>query len=283
MPELPELEGISRYLNEELSGNIITNVQTYKHTVIRNKMSDDIQIMLKGGKLQNIARIGKILQFQFTKVNENILLYIDHGLTGRLAWSKKKNPSKTIISISFNSGSTVIYHDKRLHGSIWLYRSKINENLPKPPKLKSYGPDILFISEEKFIDRIKKFRGEIKGILTNQEFVTGIGNAYSDEILYEAQIHPFTKRTQLTTNETKQLYLICIDVLTEGTKKITDWLFSTDKLNNQRFWRQKLFKIHLRDGQPCLRCGKSISTIKANRRVTNFCRTCAPSKNKNFI
>ncbi len=139
------------------------------------------------------------------------------------------------------------------------------------------------ISEEKFIDRIKKFRGEIKGVLTNQEFVTGIGNAYSDEIQYEAKIHPFTKRTQLTTTEIKQLYLICRGVLTEGTKKITDWLFSNDKLNNQRFWRQELFKIHLRDGQPCLRCGKPISAIKANRRITNFCQTCAPSKNKNFI
>ncbi|MCK4847763.1 MAG: hypothetical protein KAT16_01925 [Candidatus Heimdallarchaeota archaeon] len=283
MPELPELEAISNYLNEKLSGNLINGVQTYRHTVIRNMMSDDVQSILKGAKLQNIVKIGKILQFQFTKANETILLYIDHGLTGRLAWLKKKNPSKTIIAISFSSGRTLIYHDKRLHGSIWLYRSKTNEKLPIPPKLENFGPDILLISELMFIDRIRKFRGEIKGVLTNQQFITGIGNAYADEILFEARIHPFTNRTQLTTTEIKQLYLICQEILTVGSERISEWLFTSDKLNNQRYWRKELFKVHLCEGQPCIRCGKTISAIKANRRITNFCRKCSPSKNKNFI
>lgn len=283
MPELPELQAICQYLHKKLSGKVITDVQTFKHTVIRNKMPDDIQLILKGAKVQNITRIGKILQFQFIKGSQILLLYIDHGLTGRLAWSKKKNPLKTIISIAFDSGETIIYHDKRLHGSIWFYRIKQGEITPQPNKMKSYGPDILSISEEMFIDRIRKFRGEIKGVITNQKFITGIGNAYSDEILYEARIHPFTKRSQLTTTEMKQLFLVTIQVLAEGTERISNWLFSTNKLNNQPFWRQELFKIHLRDGQPCFRCGKAISSIKANRRVTNFCRSCAPSKNKNFI
>ena len=132
---------------------------------------------------------------------------------------KKKNPSKTIITISVSSGRTLIYHDKRLHGSIWLYKSKINEKFPIPPKLENFGPDILLISELMFIDRIRKFRGEIKGVLTNQQFITGIGNAYADEILFEARIHPFTKRTQLTFTEIKQLYVICQEILTVGQKE----------------------------------------------------------------
>ena len=283
MPELPELEAISNYLNKKLSGDIINAVQTFKHTVIRNMGFDDAQSILKGATIQNIVRIGKILRFQFCKNDKILLLYLDHGLTGRLAWQKKNNPSKTILTISFSSGRTLIYHDKRLHGSIWLYRSKLNEDFHTPPKMENFGPDILSISEIVFMDRIKKFRGEIKGILTNQGFVTGIGNAYADEILFEARIHPFTKRPQLTTIEIKQLYLTCQEILTLWTKKISEWLHTTDKIDNQRFWRQELFKIHLRDGQPCIRCGRVISIIKANRRITNFCRTCSPSKNKNFI
>lgn len=283
MPELPELEAISYYLNKKLSGNRINAVQTFKHTVIRNMRSDDVQSILKGAKLQKIVRIGKILQFQFNKTNKILLLYIDHGLTGRLAWLSKKVPSKTILTISFSSGRTLIYHDKRLHGSIWFYRSRLNEDFPMPPKLKNFGPDILSITETVFVDRISKFRGEIKGILTKQQFVTGIGNAYADEILFEAKIHPFTKRTQLSKTEIKRLFLVCQEILTVATKKISEWLFETDKVNNQRFWRKELFKVHLCGGQPCIRCGKAISAIKANRRITNFCRTCSPSKNKNFI
>jgi formamidopyrimidine-DNA glycosylase len=68
------------------------------------------------------------------------------------------------------------------------------------------GPEALEVSEEEFRARLKSYRGEIKGILTRGESVAGIGNAYSDEILWAAQLHPFRKRTQLTPDEISRLY-----------------------------------------------------------------------------
>jgi len=68
------------------------------------------------------------------------------------------------------------------------------------------GPEALDVSREDFKARLKPYRGEIKGVLTRSEFVAGIGNAYADEILWWARIHPFRKKTSLTPDEVDRLY-----------------------------------------------------------------------------
>ena len=283
MPELPELEAISKYLTKKLSGEIIARVETFFHTVIRFPDSNTIQTLLVGARLEKVSRKGKLIVFQFRSIDTYLRLCIDHGLTGRFAWEKVKAPAKTVLRLKFQSGSSLIYHDRRLHGAIWLFHGTNKENTLFPSKVRNYGPDILTISLDEFKARISRYRGEIKGVLTKQEFVTGIGNAYADEVLFNAQIHPFTKRTNLSSSEIERLYKSCTSILGHGVSEITNWLFTSDKIDNQRFWRKELFKIHLRGEQPCYNCGKSVSTIKANRRITNFCRTCQTSRNKNFI
>jgi len=283
MPELPELEAISNYLSKKLSGDIITEVKTFNHTVIRIPDIEQFKSQLDGIKLKNVGRKGKLLIFQFQSEQKSLTLFLDHGLTGRLSWEKKKLPTKTVMTIKFKSGKILIYHDRRLHGAIWLYDTTTQNENSVPFKIRNYGPDILKLSLDDFQSRIKRYRGEIKGVLRKQEFVTGIGNAYADEILFDVAIHPFTKRTSLNTSEIEQLFNSCQSVLRTSTGKITDWLFSTNKLDNQKHWRKELFKIHLRGEQPCYNCGNSISSIKANRRITNFCRNCQSSRNKNFI
>ena len=184
--------------------------------------------------------------------------------------------------MAFNKSKTLIYHDSRLHGAIWLFVSKNNESYGYPEKIDGYGPDILQISKEDFIKRLKRFNGEIKGILTNQKFVSGIGNAYADEILFEAKIHPFDKRPQLDEAEKTRIYLACEKILTNSVNTIFDSLCETQILNNQKKWRQQIFKIHLRGKQPCHICGNPISTIKA-KRFTNFCRKCQIPRNRSFF
>ncbi|UCG01041.1 MAG: hypothetical protein JSW11_15665 [Candidatus Heimdallarchaeota archaeon] len=283
MPELPEIEAIRKYLSLTLSNQVIIDIKTLKHTVIRNLSASDFEDLLYLATLKQIERIGKILRFILHKRELTLNMYIDHGLTGRLAWSaSKKLPKKTVFSMVFKEGKTLIYHDSRLHGAIWLFVSKNNEPCGYPEKIDSFGPDILQISKEAFIKRLKRFNGEIKGILTNQKFVTGIGNAYADEIMFEAKIHPFDKRTQLTEEEKSKIYFACKKILTNSLEKINHMLSETQKLNNQKYWRQHIFRIHLRGKQPCPICSNPISTIKA-KRFTNFCRKCQNPRNRSFF
>jgi formamidopyrimidine-DNA glycosylase len=283
MPELPEIEAIRRYLTLTISNQMITEVKTFRHTAIRNLPAADFEDRLNLASMERIERIGKILNFIMYKDNSILCLYLDQGLTGRLSWTAlKKLPVKTVFSMKFELGKTLIYHDSRLHGAIWLFINKSNEPNGVPTKIKSFGPDILDISKEDFIKRLQGFNGEIKGILTNQKFVSGIGNAYADEILFEAKIHPFDKRPQLSDEEKIRLYDACKKKLTESMNKIYQILCETQKLDNQSFWRQQIFRIHLKGKQPCPVCGNLISTIKA-KRFTNFCRKCQNPRNRSFF
>lgn len=282
MPELPELEAIREYLNESLSKSTIINVETYYHTVIRNHSVSDFKKLLQDAKLSQIDRIGRMLRFSFKK-SLFLHLYIDHGLTGRLTFKHelKKIPSKTVLSIKFDNNKTLIYYDSRLHGAIWLYSAQNEDQIDRPLVIDNYGPDILQITKLEFIERLQKYRGEIKGILTNQKFVTGIGNAYSDDILHLAKIHPFSKRTDLNKEEIEKLFHACQNVLSGAKANIYE-ILSTNGEFNEKKWRRKTLKIHLRGGEACFVCGHSISTIKS-KKMTSFCRRCQPSKNKNFI
>ncbi|MFX0207238.1 MAG: DNA-formamidopyrimidine glycosylase family protein [Candidatus Hodarchaeota archaeon] len=284
MPEYPEIEAIRQYLQSKLSNEVISEVKTFQHTVIRNPTKNEFEVLLQDAILDHIERIGKILLFTIYKSELFHHLYVDHGLTGRLALSStsQKVPKRTVFSIKFRNDKTLIYHDSKLHGAVWLFSSKSNQLREYPPVIDGWGPDISEISENEFIERLKRFNSEIKGVLTNQKFVTGIGNAYADEILFEANIHPFNKRSQLDEKEKTRLYLACRNILSTSASKISDILSKTDKLDNQRYWRQQIFKIHLKEKQPCPVCGNPISTIKA-RRITNFCRKCQIPKNRNFI
>ncbi len=284
MPELPEIEAIRQYLISTISNEVITEVKTFQHTVIRNPSAKEFEELLRDATLDHIERIGKILRLSLHKSNLLLYLYLDHGLTGRLAWySSQKLPAKTVFLIKFRNDKTLLYHDTRLHGTIWLFSSKKNQPCEHPAVIDEFGPDIFQISESEFIKRLGKFNGEIKGILTNQtKFVTGIGNAYADEILFEAKIHPFSKRPQLSEKDKSILYHACKKILTNSMNKISHMLKTTQKLDNERYWREQIFLIHLKGKKPCPICGNPISTIKA-KRLTNFCRKCQIPKNRNFI
>jgi formamidopyrimidine-DNA glycosylase len=133
------------------------------------------------------------------------------------------------------------------------------------------GPDALAVSREEFKARLKPFRGEIKGILTRCEFVAGIGNAYADEVLWWAKLHPYRKRASLTAEEVDRLYDGMRACLIEATDKVRAEMGEEIHRKPRDF-----LAIHMKAGAPCPRCGTAISLVGANQRITNFCRNCQP-------
>ena len=156
-------------------------------------------------------------------------------------------------------------------GRIYLTTPEGLQTLPQFPEM---GPDVLSpeLTEEAFRQRLLHHRGQIKSILTNYRFVAGIGNAYSDEILWEARIHPYRKRTQLSDEEMSALY--------RATHSVIDWATAivSEKMRDSidcAEWRDPL-RVPRRGAEPCPRCGATISEITAGQRVTSFCRRCQP-------
>ena len=127
---------------------------------------------------------------------------------------------------------------------------------------------------------LKPYRGEIKGVLTRSEFVAGIGNAYADEILWWARLHPYRKRTSLTADEVDRLYdgmrACLLDAIEKVRAEILATAASTGVGENIHLKPREFLAVHMKSGQPCPRCGTAISLISANQKITNFCRQCQP-------
>jgi len=134
------------------------------------------------------------------------------------------------------------------------------------------GPDVLSgISLDEFDERLKKFHGEIKGVLTRGSLVSGIGNAYSDEILFSAGISPFRKTRSLKPQEVDELHRQSRKVLKEAIVVLRERMGDDIRHKVRDF-----LKVHNKGGQPCPACGNNITQRTANQRITSYCRHCQP-------
>jgi formamidopyrimidine-DNA glycosylase len=274
MPELPELEVVRDVLQRRAVGQTISKVEVLPPggaIVIRDLTHTGFESALTGAQIASVVRRGKFLIFSFEGVATPLYLAINPKLTGRLQLSAAAAPAgkrgaKTHVVFTFANGGELRYVDQKQMGQLYLTR-----DLESVPDYSGLGPEPLEISLDEFRARLKPFRGEIKGVLTRGDFVAGIGNAYADEILWEARLHPYRKRTQLTAEEIERLYAAMRSALTEATQKVQLEMGENIHLKPRDF-----MAVHMKTGEPCPRCGTSISLIGANQRITNFCRACQP-------
>lgn len=269
MPEVPDLEAIRSFLNRHIVGQRITKVETPIPFRVRLPREEFVRL-LAGDTFGEVHRYGKFLLFTLASGR---LLVINPMLTGRFAYAEPqaRRPPRTALVFGLENGYELRYADERRMGRIYLTTPERLQSLPQFPEM---GPDVLDpkLTEQLFRERLLRFRGQIKSILVNHRFVAGIGNAYADEILWEAGIHPYRKRTQLSDAEVSALYRAVHSVIAWATAIVKDKM--SDAIDYGE-WRDHL-RVHRRGGQPCPRCGGTISEITAGGRVTSFCRRCQP-------
>ena len=123
---------------------------------------------------------------------------------------------------------------------------------------------------EAFRQRIRRHPGELKSLLRNSKFVAGIGNAYSDEILWEARLAPLRRRSSLSHDQVDDLYRAMRTVLADATERVRELVPPNIEVQHREF-----LKVHLRGGEPCPRCGRPLRQIGGDE-ATTFCRTCQP-------
>jgi formamidopyrimidine-DNA glycosylase len=136
------------------------------------------------------------------------------------------------------------------------------------------GPDVMSpdLDEDGFVAILLKSRGMIKNIITNERTIAGIGNAYSDEVLWEAGIHPFRKRSDIPEEDLRKLFRSIRAVMEWATPIVTAAL--EEKGLPAKMYRDHL-RVHARpDGTVCPRDGHRITSITSGGKETNFCRGC---------
>lgn len=190
-------------------------------------------------------------------------------LTGRfqLCPPDDKKAGPVHVTLHFDDPPEELrYIDQKRMGQLYL-----TSDLARVPTFDEMGPDALAVSEDEFRQRLQRFRGEIKGVLARERFLAGIGNAYADEILWRARLHPYRKRTDLSDDEVVELYRAMRGTLLDSVEQVRQAMGEDIHLKPRDF-----FAVHMRKGECCPRCGGRISEITAGNRITNFCRSCQP-------
>ncbi len=275
MPELPELEVVQEVLNRCIVGQTIMAAEAIPPgaaIVIRDLTGAGFGAALAGARFEAIVRRGKFLVFALEQGGAPLWLVINPKLTGRLQLcepnDKKAGPVHAVLHLS--GGQDLRYVDQKKMGQVFIMRQP-----PEQSPIADFagmGPDALAVSRDEFKARLKPFRGEIKGVLTRGDFVAGIGNAYADEVLWWAKLHPYRKKSTLTPEEVDRLYDGMRACLLDATAKVRAEMGDYGIHLKPR----EFLAVHMKAGEPCPRCGATISLIGANQRITNFCRQCQP-------
>jgi len=269
MPEIPDLEGYRAYFNKRLPGLAVESAESIVPWIVRMGR-DEFESRTKGQMFQPVGRRAKYLLFPFESGDH---LVVHAMLTGRFEYvqPKERRRAKTAFILHLGNGMDFRYFDDRNMGRAYLVHE--DEFAEKVPRWTEMGPDVMDpqLTEDVFIERVKKLRGQIKSVLTSERCIAGIGNAYSDEILWEARVHPYRKRTDLSEEQLGEIFRSIRKVIEWSTPIVAGLMESKGLPANH--YRDHL-RVHRKGGEACPRCGHRISEITSGQRLTNFCRGC---------
>ena len=241
MPELPEVETIRRQLAQKIIGK-----------------------RLNGQKIINVRRRAKILIIDFAD-GSNLIFHLK--LTGQLIFNGK--PSLYTRKVfNFADGSQLFFNDARKFG--WWKKTKGTRKIEE-----GFGPEVLEIDFKTFKALLEKRpNSKIKPLLMDQRSIAGIGNIYSDEILFAAKINPLRQVKTLDDKEIRQIFQNIKKIL----KKAIRYRGTTEQYYRDACGRKgnylKFLKIYGREGEKCNRCGTIIKRVKLAGRSVHFCPNC---------
>ena len=268
MPEIPDLEVIKDFLNERIAGKNIARVEAPRAWIVRSLAADDFASDIQGRMFGKMIRRGKDL---LLPLDPDRVLVMNLMLTGHLQYCEPSaKMSKRTYFVLGTDDADLRYLDDRQMGLIYYVRP---DQLSQIKRLQEQGPDALDseLSFEEFLTRLRPYTGEIKGVIARGKFISGIGNAYVDEILWAARLSPFRKRSSLSDEELRRLYDAVPDVLHEAIEVVRERMPPNLHIKVRDF-----LKVHRKGGESCPRCGATISEISPNKRITSWCRTCQP-------
>ena len=249
-----------RSIAAHVIGHTIQRAEFYSSLVTRFNFGETARA-LEGAVIEGIRRRGKQIFFDL----DLGILYVHLGMTGKLLWNVATGKYARAI-LELDNG-TLVYEDIRQFGRVEFFESL-------PEAFQRAGPDALDITFREFHSRLKNYRGQIKPLLLNQTFVSGVGNIYADELLFASRIHPLTRASRISKRRAELLHTKLIEVLQLAIEhrgsSISDYVDGA----GERGSFQQMHNVYGRGGKPCPRCGALIRKIAVAQRGTHYCPRC---------
>lgn len=265
MPELVEVETTKRDLSKLIENKRIRKVDVYLDKIVYNKREEFIN-RVQNKIIKKVKRRGKWLLFEL----EDDVLIIHFRMEGRfyyLPLSEKKDKHDYVI-FDFDDFS-LHYNDPRLFGKMEVVCKEDIDKFFEDKKL-GLEYDDSNLNKKYLKEKFKKRHIAIKKVLLEQKNITGIGNIYADEILFESRINPEFYADELTDNQLKKI----IDNTKIVFEKALKCKGTYPNIDKTRGTFENYLKVHKREGKSCYDCGNIIIKKKVGTRGTYYCPVC---------
>ncbi|MGZ4539908.1 MAG: Fpg/Nei family DNA glycosylase [Blastococcus sp.] len=267
MPELPEVEALAAFLRVNAVGRVLTRADLASVQAI--KTFDPPLSALGGLEVTGAARHGKFLDLDVSGIH----LVVHLARAGWLHWrtglptappKPGKGPLALRVHLDDGNGFDLTEQGTRKGLAVYVVRTPA-----EVPGIARLGPDALEVDGERFAALMAGRSGQLKGALTDQTLIAGIGNAYSDEILHAARLSPFKSADKLKDDEVIRLYEAMRATLTEALGRQVGQQAATMKGE-----KRSGLQVHARTGLPCPVCGDTVREVSFADTSLQYCPTC---------
>lgn len=266
MPEYPDITVYVERLRHFLMDERLEAVRIANPFLLRT--ADPAIGSIVGSNLREVSRIGKRIVFEF---DGDSYLILHLMISGRLQWGEQghKIPGKRgLAALDFGNGTLLITEaSSKKRASLHLV-----QGVSELRRFDSGGIEIFSTTLEAFSAVLRVENHTLKRSLTDPRLISGIGNAYSDEILHRAGLSPILLTSKISDEQIKTLFLATKEVLLEWTERLR--LEAADGFPKRVTAFRKEMAAHGKYGQPCPVCGSPIQRIRYATRETNYCAQC---------
>jgi formamidopyrimidine-DNA glycosylase len=269
VPELPEVEALTAYLRERAVGRTVERLEVSSFSAL--KTYDPAPSAVAGLVITGAGRHGKFLD---VSIGDELHLVVHLARAGWLHYREtfksplplKPGSGPIALRVRLDDGSGFDLTEAGTQKSLAAYLVRDPAEVPGVSRL---GPDALAVGRDEFAERLRSRRGQVKGVLVDQEVLAGIGNAYSDEILHVAKMSPFALTSKLTDEQITTLYEAMRQVETDAVTRSVG-----QKAAELKGEKRAGLRVHARTGLPCPVCGDTVREVSFADKSLQYCPTC---------
>ena len=269
MPELPEVEALAEFLRGRATGRRVARIEVSAISAL--KTYDPPVTAAAGREIAGATRFGKFLDLEMVGPLHLVVhlaragwLQYRESFPGKTPLKPGKGPIALRVRLDDDSGFDLT--EQGTQKKLAAYLVVDPATVPGVAKL---GPDALAVDLPTFAARLRSRRGQVKGVLTDQSVLAGIGNAYSDEILHAAKLSPFAITDKLSDEAMAKLFAATDAVLMDAVRRSVGQQAATLKSE-----KRSGLAVHARTGLPCPVCGDTIREVSFADSSLQYCPTC---------
>jgi formamidopyrimidine-DNA glycosylase len=271
MPELPEVETIRRHLAPHVEGRTLERLAIHDARWSLPLSPAELSAAVEGREVRRLARRGKYLVWELA--GEAFLL-LHLRMTGTLLLRPRERPAHTRVTFSLQDSELVFVDPRRFGtGELALGHEALDGFFAARLGLEPLEPGFTGAHLHAIARRC---RAPVKAMLLDQKRIAGVGNIYADEALFRARVHPLRPAERLTRAQCQALRDAIVASLEAGIEAkgaTIDDFRDPDGVSGSF---QDRFLVHLREGEPCPRCGRAVRKLRAAGRGTYVCESCQP-------